>query len=539
MTRSRTVKRSSSGTVKRSSSRTVKRSVAATVKRSSSGTVKRSVAATAAISVVEAAVWAGRQFGDAVLGDERRTRRACRVAAGMVRQPGASIPAMCGSEKAAKAAYRMFAEDDVTLEGLQEPHWRQVRQQAAEVPRVLFIQDGTLLDYSSHAATGLAPIGNGRGRGMNLHSVLAVVPPSGEDGVGRVLGLAWQRCWTTNPRGPLVGAPDADGSDTGDLWPDAVRIVGAPPGPSDAPAEHRWIHVADRESDNFLFFDACRGTGVGFVSRLYQPRKAVRGHDVPLSSVPAQATSDLLTLARSLPSTGQTRLFTRSRPTRAPGWRTLQVAWCPVTVPPPRTATSSPPLRCWAIRVWEDNPKEKDAIEWILLTSEPVTTHEAAMEIAGWYGQRWTIEEYHKCLKTGCRVEERQLEHVERLAPLIGMLAVTAVRLLQLKFESRIHPDAPARDHVPPEMVEMLVLYREAQSREPLREQTARPSRRPPLRAETMTLRQFWHGVAGLGGFLGRRRDGDPGWQTLWRGWQILDQLLTGARLERARQKCG
>lgn len=153
-------------------------------------------------------------------------------------------------------------------------------------------------------------------------------------------------------------------------------------------------------------------------------------------------------------------------------------------------------------------------IDWVLLCDEPVTSRDDAIRLSGWYARRWLIEEYHKCLKTGCRVEDRQLEHADRLSPLIGMLCVLATRLLTLKTNARVTPDAPAIRHVPRQSVDTL-------------------ARMLKCDASRMTLRTFTHEVAKLGGFIGRRSDGNPGFQTLWHGLQQLDLISYGIRLGR------
>jgi hypothetical protein len=109
-------------------------------------------------------------------------------------------------------------------------------------------------------------------------------------------------------------------------------------------------------------------------------------------------------------------------------------------------------------------------------------------------------------------MEERQLEEAGRLEALLGILAVVAVRLLQLKHRAKVNPDAPAQTIVPKQYVRTLAAY----------------LKRPPGK---LTTREFWRETAKLGGFLGRKGDGDPGWLTLWRGWQYLETLTLGVEL--------
>jgi Transposase Tn5 dimerisation domain len=154
----------------------------------------------------------------------------------------------------------------------------------------------------------------------------------------------------------------------------------------------------------------------------------------------------------------------------------------------------------WCLRCWEPG-KRKNALEWVLFTTVPVTDAASARERIEWYRLRWVVEEYHKALKTGCTREQRQLHSAQGLRALLGFLAIVAVRLLQLRTIARTAPDTPATQVVEPEFVETMVRFRGGS-------------------ADRMTAGQFWRAVAGWGGFLGRKGDGDPGWQTLWRAWQ-------------------
>jgi hypothetical protein len=162
-------------------------------------------------------------------------------------------------------------------------------------------------------------------------------------------------------------------------------------------------------------------------------------------------------------------------------------------------------------------PRGTQALRWVLLTHERVSTFGGAWRVIERYEQRPLIEEYHKCLKTGCRVEQREYRYADRLAGVIGLLSIVAVRLLHLKTIARKEPERPAKKVVPPEWLATLPLI------------LKRPCR-------LTTVRDFLRALAGLGGFLGRKSDGEPGWQTIWRGLSIL---LVAVRTRRAMKKCG
>jgi hypothetical protein len=188
----------------------------------------------------------------------------------------------------------------------------------------------------------------------------------------------------------------------------------------------------------------------------------------------------------------------------------LNVAWSEVWIcaPKNRKLRKQEPIRGWVIRCWEGRESE-DAIEWVLLSTVEITDAEGALEQVRWYACRWVIEEYHKCLKTGCAMEKRQLESGQGLKALLGLLAIVAVRLLQMRTMSRQEPNRTAKEVIP-ELMVRVVGKQIGMNRE-------------------MTIGEFWRGVARLGGFIGRKSDREPGWQTLWRGWQRLQDLCWGA----------
>lgn len=456
-----------------------------------------------------AAPWAREQFGSAELGDRRLTRRLVNYAQRAAANPSASIPGQCGCWKQTKGAYRLFDNDATTHEAVTRPHLESTRAAAATAGVVLHLGDTTTLSFDHPHTRGLGPPGSGGGgQGMLLHNTLAVDVSGGIDAAPRVLGLTHQQLWTrTEGR---KKAPESA------KWAEAVHAVGP------APAGVSFVHVSDAESDCWEALAAFEARPVGHVIRACQDRLASAGEDPG-----GPATTTLFELVRARPALGGKYLWARARGNEEARLVKLLVSATRVTLHPPknwrdkkhRGGTPRPgPLVRWAVRVWEaDAPQGRDPVEWVLLTDHPVGDLQAALLIAFRYSCRWLVEEYHKCLKSGCGVEGRQLEHVDRLEPLVGVLSVVAVRLLQLKHQARVNPDTPAAAVVPGPQVRTLAAWLKL----------------PAASAATMTARQFWRATAQLGGFLGRKGDGDPGWQTLWRGWWMLQLLTEGAQLGR------
>jgi hypothetical protein len=196
------------------------------------------------------------------------------------------------------------------------------------------------------------------------------------------------------------------------------------------------------------------------------------------------------------------------------------VQWAPVTINPPIQAAAAVrqwgALRVAAVRVWEPHPpRGTPRVEWVLLASRSVATRAAAEQVIDYYTCRPLCEDYHQCLKTGCRVEHSQLDDRADVERLIGFQAPLAVRLLQLRHAARETPDGPAEAEIDLLMVHILL------------QRLGSPQ-------TTLTLSEFRQGVARLGGYQGRRSDGPPGWRTIWRGWHKLSDLTAGARLVQA-----
>jgi Transposase DNA-binding/Transposase Tn5 dimerisation domain len=465
------------------------------------------------VEVLPPLQWAQRQFGQTELGDVRRTQRAVIYAAAAARTPSQSVPQQCGGDwKQTKGAYRLFDMPEVSFDKLQEPHRRQTLAAASAQAVALWISDTTTLSFDHPATGGLGPTSaSGSGQGMLLHTTMAVDVSGGIDQPPAVLGLGFQQLWVRGLK-PNRTKPESS------KWAAGVEGVGMPP------KDVRWVHVGDRESDCWEAIDACRGQGCGFALRACQNRLVISGHASaaqPLSKGEPGLLFDLLGQSRAL---GTKKLWVRGRKDRQARWARLSVSALPVTLLAPqhwsekahRQGLPRPePVECWAVRVCEVNaPPGEARIEWVILTDEPVKTLAAALKVVFWYSCRWLIEEYHKCLKTGCRIESRQLEEAARLKTLLGILSVVAVRLLQLKHQAKVNPDAPATTLVPAPYVKTLAAHLQT-----------------PV--SKMTMSCFWRETARLGGFLGRKGDGDPGWLTLWRGWEHLEILAAGVELGR------
>jgi hypothetical protein len=450
------------------------------------------------------ALWAVTQFSTAQLGDRRRTQRLVRLATQIAADPSSSLPQQTGNWGDLKAAYRLCERPEATFQVIAAPHWR-LTAETARQGRFLILDDTTEIDFGAkRQAKGLGPVGSGVGRGFLIHSGL-MVPPHEE----WIVGLAGQLLFHRRPapKGETRTQRRARDRESA-VWGRLIEQVGPPP------AQAQWIHVMDRGADDFEVPCRARRLGADWIGRVKSRHRRVRdaaGHEGALSDVLA-----------GLPPAGDYTLALRARPGQPARRAEVEVAFAAVTVLVPRQPAASlkalapEPIAQWVVWAHERNPPagRKQPIDWVLWTSLPVATLEAALEVISYYEKRWLIEEWHKALKTGCQVERRQLGTSHGLEALAGLLSVVAVRLLQLKELGRREPRRAAVELVPPRYVALV--------------HRARHGRGEPGQ---WTIREFIRGVAGLGGFLGRKGDGEPGWITIWRGWEALHWMLRGAQL--------
>lgn len=472
--------------------------------------------------------WAEEQFTDCDLGDRRRNERLIQFARQVAAHPSGSTPDQTRSWAACKGAYRLMDCADVSFAGIIEPHCRQTRARRSVSSRSLIIHDTTEVSFSTtcEPIDGLGPTGNGVRQGFHLHTALKVCGDSAE-----IHGLAGQLLFYRRPKlrradGKRETAAQAKRRPReSEIWKQLIAQVGAPP------EGEEFVHLYDRGADNYEVFGQAHLLGTGWIIRASQLQRKIRpvAREAP-DQPPALPTLKLQELLAAQPFwTGYAVAVPATKTSRA---RTAQVnlrwvaLWMPRPAPCSGWAQEHCPafLRMTAVEVCEtDPPAGATALRWVLLTHADVSTVDEARQVADDYSRRPMIEDYHKCLKTGCRIEERQYATAARLERIAAVLSVTAIRLLQIRSVARVDPNRPARDVAPQEWLETL------------RDHVAAHS--PAAAANDWTIQEFLRRLAMLGGFLARQHDGQPGGITLWRGITKLILLIEGRRL--ARRKCG
>ncbi len=437
--------------------------------------------------------WALEEFGGAELGDARRSARLVQLARALAERPEASLPQALENRAALKAAYRFFDNSDIAHQQVLAAHVHSSLGRMHGEPVVLAVQDTTYIDYSGHRdTTGLGPMNSEGGWGLLCHGTLAFTPQR------LPLGVLALRSWARDPQQAQRRASRRERSiqdKESYKWIDSIEKVALLK--AQLPGT-RVVSVADREADVIEFLRAAQGLGVDVLVRascdrnVDQPQGHVRA---ALAAAPILAHKSLV-----LPRQGR----------RAARAAKLTLRACPLRLHPPLNgqAKTLAPLSVWGLWAYEAKPPAKgEPLDWLLLTTVAVDSPEQALQQLDWYACRWGIEIWHKILKSGCKIESRQLESFERLQRLLTLYAVIAWRILYATMLSRLVPQMSCTAILNHD--EWQALY-------------CRIHRTPVPCATAPPLRQAVHWIAQLGGFLARAGDGEPGVKTLWQGFQYL-----------------
>jgi hypothetical protein len=453
--------------------------------------------------VREPADWTEEEFGNAVLGDKRLVNRLMQLGGSFFAMPTANIPQACSGAAAAKAAYRFFDNDQVSMNAILAPHFQATEQRVRAHDVVLVVQDTTSLNYTHHPETqGLGPINNTQNTsiGLLLHDTMAFTPE------GTPLGLLDVQCWArdedeTGKKHERHGKPIEEKESN--KWLKSYRAVSAVQARC---PNTKLIVTADREADIHELF----------VEHLHIRKSAdllIRAEKTRNRNVADEEhVQRLWPFMQALKPVGIVEVTVPPRPDRPPRTAKLEVRFSPVTLKAPRTKPDLPEVPLYAVYAAEINaPADVESpVEWMLLTTLPVTSFEEAQTALARYAKRWGIEIYHRVLKSGCRIEDRQLGTAKRLANCLAIDMVVAWRIHHLTWLGRETPDMPCTIYFDDAEWKALVGF---------------INQTPNVPAEPPTLRQAMIMVASLGGFLNRKSDGEPGTETIWRGLQRLDDI--------------
>jgi hypothetical protein len=447
--------------------------------------------------------WVAQELKSADLGDRRRERRLVKMVGDLAAQPDATVPQACGDWAATQATYDFWANPRVKAADILKAHQNSTLERVQQHQVVLAVQDTTELNFSHHPSkTGMGYLDHPYSRGLKVHSTFCV------SASGVPLGLIHQQVWardiTSLGKKHLRHKKETKEKES-QRWIDAqVATIGA------LPPETTVVTIADREADFYDFLATHRRDGAHQIIRAAHNRRVV--------DMQSHITSDgrLQQVIRHRPPIGQLTIELHPHPNREARSATMSIFVATVEIQPPTHRQSEPgllPITTQVILAEEENPPLDVApVSWLLLTTLPVDGLADALQYLRWYSYRWLIERYHYVLKSGCGLERLQLETADRLERALATYTIVAWRLLWLTYEQRLHPEADA---------ETVFLTHEWQALYCHIHATPVP---PPT---APTLKQCVRWIAQLGGFLGRKGDGEPGVKTIWRGLQRLHDIST------------
>jgi len=442
--------------------------------------------------------WAQEEFGRAKLGDFRLTNRLTEMARDFYANPRANIPQACQSRARTKAAYRFLDNRESTMEAILSSHYQSTVNRIKEEEVVLSVQDTTSLNYSLHPATeNLGPISS-RGEeviGLMVHDTMAF------NREGTPLGLMDVQCWARDKENygkkherHKLPIEEKESNKWLTSFKSVTEIQKQCP-------KTVIVSIGDREADIYELFElAMEGRG--------NPKLLVRAeHNRSLINEQGR----LWEYMNSRPVSGIQRIRIPRKGNQPSREAELAIRYGSVELEAPAGKRAKGGIKVYAILAQEENaPGSVSPLKWMLLTTIPVNTFEESVEKLKWYAMRWGIEVYHKTLKSGCQIEQRQLGNAERIEACLAIDMVVAWRIYYLTKLGREVPDVPCTVFFEEAEWKALVAYK---TKNPI------PPSKPPGLREAVRM------VASLGGFLGRKGDGEPGTKTLWLGIQRLDDM--------------
>lgn len=467
------------------------------------------------------APWARDEMRDAELGDKRLNRRLEKLLSDLADRPTASIPAACGGRSDMVAAYRFFDNEVVTPEPILQPHYARTKERMAQHAVALLVQDTSELDFTrpNQQVEGAGPMDGANRMGAFLHPLEAFTTD------GTPLGAVWTKMWTRDPA--------TAGTETASQKRERRRAT-----PIEEKESMRWVEgmrearavaqelpntqcvcIADSEADIFELFAEPRGQRpVEWLIRLCHNRtlqQEENAEDASRYILDAVGKTPVL-FTREINVRGREpkvrcKKESRHQP-RENRNAEVEVRATTVTLrPPPRPDRQLPEVTLNIVWVRELHPPEGDVpVEWLLATTLPVETVEEVQTILQYYTVRFLIEVLFRVLKSGCRVEERLFEHIDRLLPCVAVYLIVAWRTLMLCRLGRSCPDLDCEAVFEPSEWKSVWLT----------------LRREPLPAQPPRLMEMMKLVAQLGGYVNRpNRKDPPGPQTVWLGLQRMKDL--------------
>ena len=448
-------------------------------------------------------LWAAHIAAATPLPDARLNTRLECLLTHLAEKPLDAFPQALPDCHQAKATYRFLANGRVRCDDLLTG-WRDTTAQAARGLDLIYVaHDTTTFSYSAlKHTTGLGFISDiEAARGIHCHSSLALQPN------GVALGLLHQHYWVrTEPKRSRPQGRDMEDKES-IKWLHGLDATAAALAAVPGEQRPRVVHLMDREGDIHEVFVKVLALGHGAIIRRYRNRSV------------AEEPGDADEVIRAAPVVARVRLKLPASHGRKARAAVVELRSRPMTLTPHcHVERQRQPLPLTMVEVREVGypPEGVEPIHWLLWTTEPARTKKQILAVVHAYAWRWRIEDFHLAWKQGCRVEQLQLEARQRLEKALVLYAGVAVRLLRLRDLARKEPSAPCTEVLSDEEWQELYVHVTGEGCD----------ERSPV--PTIPQVRKWNG--GMGGHLGRKRDGMPGVRTLWRGWRGLAGLVAGYR---------
>ena len=468
--------------------------------------------------------WALEESASADFGDERLNARYALIVSSIGNRPNLSIPAGCNGRAEMEATYRFTDNPKVTFEQILAPHGQSTLRRATEHKVVLFVQDTTELDLTrpQQQVEGAGGLDGSRRRGVFAHLVHAFSTDGTPFGTSSAHII--NRPEEPKNKGKTKVEKEKQRTQLPIERKESMRWLNGLRGVREAAGQlpdTRCVCIADSEADIYELLAEPRGTADGrsidFLFRACRDRvlemdngDSASGPRSPREAVmatPVLYTPQLLIRGR-IAKIGVENLGRRQA--RDSRQANLEVRAARVRLRPPhRPDRKLPAVTINVVIVREiDAPPGEATVEWILLTTLPIDTLEQVKAVVEYYCARWNIEIFFRTLKSGCRIEERRFEHVDRVERALGLYLIAAWRTLFVTRMGRACPDMDCEAVFEPS--EWKAVWTATQRK--------RPPKKHPRLQEIVTL------IAQLGGYVSRK-DGKPGTQTVWIGMQRMYDL--------------
>ncbi len=459
------------------------------------------------------------EYSGAEFGDLRLSKRLVYMGEEMSEHPEASFPRIFDDAAALEASYRFFNNPRVNPEKIMTPHVNQTANRARAYDEVLIAHDTTEFNFGHSDREGLGYLGKGKSRGFLGHFSLTLAPDDSKQPLGTLAVETFSRPKPKKGRKKKRTHKERqrDPGNESHRWLRGVqKSEAALDGKSQA------IHMMDREGDNYALLAAMKHGGHRFVVRTAHDRLVLNEDEKKLREMlQKQPVLGKRTVQVCKRDRTPTPAYRKKFPTRAAREATVSISAVEVTLPRPRSSSESPheSVTLNVVRVFESDPSQDEtAVEWILWTTEPIDTVAQVWRIVDIYRARWVIEEFFKALKTGCSFEDRQLESADALLRALALTIPVAWRLLLLRTLCRYDEKTPASAALTQPQLACL--------RGDLKRVRVTLPDKPSVRDALL-------GIAKLGGHL--KRNGEPGWIVLGRGFEKLLHLVQGYLIGRGK----